>query len=108
MQFNQLFELSPKKKLAISLLWDFTALLLATVFAFLIRLGVTDWDFSYVDVVIILLNVTFALVLLSMFGHYRQMIRYIELNTIPKALLLLAVSSFLSVIIHSLLVLEDF
>lgn len=93
MQFNQLFELSPRKKLVIALFWDFSALLIATVFAFFIRLGIASWDFSQIDIVVILLNVVFALALLSIFGHYRQMIRYIGLKAIQKALLVLAISS---------------
>lgn len=93
MQFNQLFELSPRKKLAIAFLWDFGALLIATVFALFIGLGAASWHFSQLDLVIIVFNVGFALFLLSLFGHYRQMIRYIGLEAIQKALLVLVFSS---------------
>ncbi|MGK0305630.1 MAG: FlaA1/EpsC-like NDP-sugar epimerase [Gammaproteobacteria bacterium] len=93
MQFNQLFALSSRKKLAIAVLWDFLALLVANVFAFWIRLGISSWDFTYLYAVVILMNVTFALTLLSMFGHYQQMIRYIGLKTIYKAILVLAISA---------------
>lgn len=93
MQFNQLFELSPRKKLAITISWDFLALLVANLFAFWIRLGIVSWDFSLVDAVVIALNIAFALTLLTMFGHYKQMIRYIGLKTIQKALLVLATSA---------------
>lgn len=93
MQFNQLFELSPRKKLAITIFWDFLALLVANLFAFWIRLGIVSWDFSHVDAVVIAMNIAFALTLLSMFGHYKQMIRYIGLKTIQKALVVLAMSA---------------
>jgi FlaA1/EpsC-like NDP-sugar epimerase len=93
MQFNQLFELSSRKKLAIAFLWDFGALLIATVFALFIGLGAASWHFSQLDLVVIVLNVGFALSLLSLFGHYRQMIRYIGLEAIQKALLVLVFSS---------------
>jgi FlaA1/EpsC-like NDP-sugar epimerase len=93
MKFNQLFELSSRKKLAVAALWDFVALMIASVFAFWIRLGIASWDFSPVDAVVILLNVLFALTLLSMFGHYQQMIRYIGFKAIKKALLVLAISA---------------
>jgi FlaA1/EpsC-like NDP-sugar epimerase len=93
MQFNFLFELSSRKKLAIAIFWDFLALLVANVFSFWIRLGITSWNFSYIDAVIIVMNVALALTLLSLSGHYKQMIRYIGLKTIQKALLVLATSA---------------
>ncbi|MFT6989222.1 MAG: FlaA1/EpsC-like NDP-sugar epimerase [Paraglaciecola sp.] len=93
MQFNQLFELSPRKKLAIAITWDFCALLVASVFSFWIRLGIDSWDLSYLEAAVIVVNIAFALTLLSVFGHYKQMIRYIVLKTIQKALLVLAVSA---------------
>jgi FlaA1/EpsC-like NDP-sugar epimerase len=93
MQFNQLFELSPRNKLAIAVLWDLLALLVASVFSFWIRLGIASWDFSYIEAVVIVVNIAFALTLLSVFGHYKQMIRYIGLKTIQKALLVLATSA---------------
>jgi len=93
MQFNQLFELSSRKKLAIAVLWDLLALLVANVFAFWIRLGISSWNFTHLDAVVILMNVALALSLLSMSGHYQQMIRYIGLKTIQKAILVLAISA---------------
>lgn len=93
MKVNRLFELSPRNKLAIALIWDCGALLIACIFAFWIRLGIASWNFSHVDAAVIVFNVTFALVLLSIFGHYRQMIRYIGRNAMYKALLLVAVSA---------------
>lgn len=93
MQFNRLFELSSKKKLSIALMWDFMALIIASIFAFWIRLGIASWDFSHIDAIVILLNATFAITLLSMFGHYQLMVRYIEFKAIQKALLVLAISA---------------
>jgi len=93
MQFNQLFELSSRKKLAIAISWDLLALLVANVFAFWIRLGISSWDFTHIDAAVILMNVALALTLLSIFGHYQQMIRYIGLKAIQKALLVLAISA---------------
>jgi FlaA1/EpsC-like NDP-sugar epimerase len=92
-QFNLLFELSTRKKLAIAILWDLLALLVASVFSFWIRLGIASWNFSCIDAVVMVMNVTLALTLLSLSGHYKQMIRYIGLKTIQKALLVLAVSA---------------
>jgi FlaA1/EpsC-like NDP-sugar epimerase len=93
MQFNQLFELSSRNKLSIAVFWDFTVLLIATIVAFWIRLGIASWSFSNVDAVVIILNVAFALTLLSIFGHYRQMIRYIGRIAILKAFLVLVLSA---------------
>lgn len=93
MQFNQLFELSSRKKLVIAVLWDVMALFVASVIAFWIRLGIASWNFSNIDALVIMLNVVFALTLLSIFGHYRQMIRYLSLIAIQKALLVLMFSS---------------
>jgi FlaA1/EpsC-like NDP-sugar epimerase len=93
MQFNQLFELSSRKKLAIAISWDLLALLVANIFAFWIRLGISSWDFTHIDAAVILMNVALALTLLSIFGHYQQMIRYIGLKAIQKALLVLAISA---------------
>lgn len=102
MQFNLLFELSSRKKLAIAIFWDFLALLVANVFAFWIRLGIASWNFSYIDAVIIVINVALALTLLSLSGHYKQMIRYIGLKTIQKALLVLAISALFLVVMKFL------
>ncbi|MGS2722087.1 polysaccharide biosynthesis protein [Paraglaciecola aestuariivivens] len=93
MLFTQLFELSPRKKLCIALLWDCVALLVASVFAFWIRLGIARWDFTAMDALVIAMNAVFALTLLSMFGHYRQMIRYIGMQAIQVALLVLGISA---------------
>jgi FlaA1/EpsC-like NDP-sugar epimerase len=93
MQFNFLFELSSRKKLAIAIFWDFLALLVANIFSFWIRLGIASWNFSYIDAAIIVMNVALALTLLALFGHYKQMIRYIGLKTLQKALLVLATSA---------------
>jgi len=95
MQFNQLFELSSRNKLAIAITWDFLALLVASVFSFWIRLGIASWDISYIESAVILMNIAFALSLLALFGHYKQMIRYIGQKTIQKAILALAVSALL-------------
>ncbi|MBL4630174.1 MAG: polysaccharide biosynthesis protein [Paraglaciecola sp.] len=93
MQFNLLFELSPRKKLTIAKLWDLGALLVASVFSFWIRHGVVSWDFSRVDAIVIALNVVVAITLLSIFGHYKQMIRFIGLIAVQKALFVLAISA---------------
>ena len=69
MQFNQLFELSSRKKLAIALTWDCFALVCASVFAFWIRLGIARWDFTQSDAVAIALNVVLALVLLLLLSE---------------------------------------
>ncbi|MFB1035499.1 MAG: hypothetical protein QMC38_09135, partial [Sinobacterium sp.] len=95
MQFNQLFELSSRNKLAIAITWDFLALLVASVFSFWIRLGIASWDISYIESAVILMNIAFALSLLALFGHYKQMVRYIGQKTIQKAILVLAVSALL-------------
>ncbi len=93
MQFTRLFELSPRKKLSLALLWDLVALLVASVFAFWIRLGIASWNFSTLDAAVIALNVVFTLTLLSMLGHYRQMIRFIGIQAIQIALLVLGISA---------------
>jgi FlaA1/EpsC-like NDP-sugar epimerase len=103
MQFNQLFELSPRKKLAIALLWDLIALIVASVFSFWIRLGIASWHISYTEAAVIVMNIAFALTLLFMFGHYKQMIRYIGIKTIQKALLVLLVSALFLLIARVLL-----
>ena len=95
MQFNKMFELSHQKKLAIAITWDFLALLVASVFSFWIRLGIASWDISYIESAVILMNIAFALSLLALFGHYKQMVRYIGQKTIQKAILVLAVSALL-------------
>ena len=64
MQFNRLFELRSRSKFAVALTWDLMALLVASVFAFWIRLGIASWDFSHLDALVIVLNVAFALTLL--------------------------------------------
>lgn len=93
MQFNLLFELSARKKLVIAIMWDFLALLVANIFSFWIRLGITSWHASYIDAAVIVINVALTLTVLSLCGHYKQMIRYIGLKAIQKALLVLAVSA---------------
>ena len=90
-----MFELSHQKKLALAITWDFLALLVASVFSFWIRLGIASWDISYIESAVILMNIAFALSLLALFGHYKQMVRYIGQKTIQKAILVLAVSALL-------------
>lgn len=93
MMFNQLFELSPWKKLSIAVLWDTGALVLAMICAFAIRLGLVSWNISVNDAAVIALNTVFTLLLLTLFGHYHQMIRYIGKKAISIALLVLFASA---------------
>ena len=93
MQFNLLFELSSRKKVAIAIIWDCVALLVAYVFSFWIRLGIVSWNFSYIDAATIVMNVALTLTLLSLFGHYKQMIRYIGLKAHLISLMVLGVSA---------------
>lgn len=94
MQFQRIFEFSPKLKLAIEVVWDAVCLLLAFLFAYWVRIGFDAWSFSSVEWSIVAANIVFTLSLLLFFGHYRQMIRYIE----AKAVYIIVLSITLSVL----------
>lgn len=92
MNLRHLFELSPKHKLLVELMWDAASLFGALVFAFWIRLGIGSWQIQFADWLVIGLNTLLTLCLFTICGHYRQVIRYMGLQPINIALLVLVFS----------------
>ncbi|MCF2947686.1 polysaccharide biosynthesis protein [Paraglaciecola aquimarina] len=92
MIIRQLFELSPKHKLIAEYVWDICSLFCALIFAFWIRLGIDSWNMQFSDWLMIGLNTLFTILLLTICGHYRQIIRYMGLKAINITLLVLTFS----------------
>ncbi len=91
-RFRQLFELSPKHKYLITFGWDMLAIVGALFFAFWIRLGMDSWQASVADWGVIGVNTAMTLFILNVSGHYKQVVRYIELKSLKVALATLAIS----------------
>ena len=82
LSLNQIFRFPPLLKLAIEVLWDSAAITFALLVAYWMRLGFESWSFTVTDWVVVIANLFFTQGFLSTLGHYRQMIRYIELNAV--------------------------
>lgn len=92
LSLNQIFRFPPLLKLAIEVLWDSAAITFALLVAYWMRLGFESWSFTVTEWVVVIANLFFTQGFLSTLGHYRQMIRYIELN----ALYIIASAVFMS------------
>jgi FlaA1/EpsC-like NDP-sugar epimerase len=82
LSLNQIFRFPPLLRLAIEVLWDSAAITFALLVAYWMRLGFESWSFTVTDWVVVIANLFFTQGFLSTLGHYRQMIRYIELNAV--------------------------
>lgn len=92
LSLNQIFRLPPRLKLFIEVLWDSGAITLALLMAYWMRLGFESWSFTTTDWIVVIANLFFTQGFLSILGHYRQMIRYIEL----KAIYIIGLAVFMS------------
>lgn len=93
LSLNQIFRFPPRLKLAIEILWDSAAITLALLVAYWMRLGFEAWSFTTTDWIVVFANLFFTQGFLSILGHYRQMIRYIELRAIYIIALAVLMSS---------------
>lgn len=82
MRLESIFELDPKAKLLIEVLWDSLSLALALLFAFWLRIGIDAWNFNGLDWTILAANLLFTQCLLLFLGHYTQIIRYISVRAV--------------------------
>jgi FlaA1/EpsC-like NDP-sugar epimerase len=92
MTLSTLFELNPKLKLLIAVVWDVFALFAATMLAYLVRIGVDSWHFGIVEWAIVAVNIGFTICLLLFLGHYKQIIRYISVKSLFTVAIALTVS----------------
>lgn len=77
-----LFQLSPRLKVIVEVLWDSLALLFAVLVAYWVRIGIESWAFGTVEWLVVLANLIFTQSVLLFSGHYHQMIRYISLRAL--------------------------
>ena len=91
---NQIFRFPPKLKLLIEVVWDAAAITFALLVAYWMRLGFEAWSFSMTDWAVVTANLFFTQGFLSILGHYRQMIRYIDF----RAIYIIVLALFLSAI----------
>lgn len=82
MSFQVLFELRSRVKLAIMLLWDLLALCLALLGAYWTRIGLDSWQFTQAEWLVLGANLVFTISVLTFWGHYRQIIRFIGLQAL--------------------------
>lgn len=82
MLIQKLFNLRAKTKFVIEFLWDGASLFVALLFAFWIRIGLDSWHFDGIEWGVLFANIVFTQSVLVFLGHYRQMIRYINLQAI--------------------------
>lgn len=92
LSLNQIFRLPPSVKFTIELLWDSLAITFALLCSYWMRLGIEAWHFSLTDWGVVIANLFFTQGFLLILGHYRQMIRYIDI----KAVYIIAMAIFLS------------
>ena len=92
MQIQRIFELPPKAKVLIEFVWDGFSVLFAVLFAYWIRIGLDTWHFSMLEWAVVFANVIFTLCLLLFFGHYKQMIRFINLQALYIIFLTILIS----------------
>lgn len=82
MRLESIFELDPKAKIFIEVLWDSVSLVLALLFAFWLRIGIDAWNFNALDWAVLAANLIFTQSLLLFLGHYTQIIRYISVRAV--------------------------
>ena len=80
MQLTKLFELPQNAKYAILLLWDALGVIGALMLAYFIRVGIESASIEQQELMLSLANAVVTLVILTLLGHYRQIIRYIGVN----------------------------
>jgi FlaA1/EpsC-like NDP-sugar epimerase len=77
---SKIFELPTRMKFLIVLSWDFLALCFAFVMAYWIRSGIVESNLGRDEFALLAVNLGFTLGILTLLGHYRQIIRFIGLN----------------------------
>ncbi|MCC2618331.1 polysaccharide biosynthesis protein [Aestuariibacter halophilus] len=92
-QLRAIFDLHTKTKLLLEWLWDSAALFFALLFAYWIRIGMDSWNFTAIDWGVALANVLFAQSLLVLLGHYRHMIRFINLQAVNSIIIAVGCST---------------
>lgn len=80
MNLSKIFELPTKIKYLVMLCWDFFAVCLAFIMAYWIRNGIMESQLGHEEYSLLGVNVAFTFGILTLLGHYRQIIRFIGLN----------------------------
>lgn len=93
MQGNQLFDLNSRAKLVMKITWDCFSLIIATFFAYWLRLGIGGWHFEVTEWLAVGANLVFTLALLGFLGHYKQITRFIGAGAVYIVMLVLSIST---------------
>ena len=81
-RLQRIFQFHRLTKLLIEISWDSLSLVIAFVAAYLLRIGFDSWQFGRLELLVLVLNLLFTQSMLTFLGHYRQVIRYINLRAI--------------------------
>jgi FlaA1/EpsC-like NDP-sugar epimerase len=82
MNLDHLFAINPRIKFLLSISWDIGSIFLSLIIAYWLRIGIEAWHFDIEEWSILLLNTVFVISLLTFFGHYKQMIRYLDIRAV--------------------------
>lgn len=93
MHLQKIFELPPRVKQGIVIVWDSLALIFAVLFSYWVRIGIEAWHFDGFDWVVVGANLLFTQSLMVFLGHYQQIIRYINLRALYIIVLSMALSA---------------
>lgn len=93
MLIEKLFELPPKAKLFIEVVWDMSAIVIAMLFAYWLRIGFSAWSFSHLEWSILAANIVFTLSAFIAVGHYTQIIRYMTMRALYLMFLVILFST---------------
>ena len=93
MKLDRLFTFSPQAKLLLSMGWDISAIFTSILVAYWLRIGIEEWHFAVSEWLVILLNCVFAVSLMTFFGHYQLIVRYIDIRAIYLIFIALSLSA---------------
>lgn len=93
MQLQKVFELDPRLKHTIVIVWDSLAMIFALLFSYWVRIGIDAWEFDGLDWAVVAANLIFTQSLMVFLGHYQQIIRYINLRALYIIVLSMALSA---------------
>ncbi|WP_339772362.1 nucleoside-diphosphate sugar epimerase/dehydratase [uncultured Paraglaciecola sp.] len=93
MKLDRIFSITPHAKFFLSFGWDVFALFSSILVAYWLRIGIEEWHFAVSEWLVITLNCLFAVSVLTFFGHYQQMVRYLDIRAIYLIFIALSLSA---------------
>ncbi|GAA0860169.1 nucleoside-diphosphate sugar epimerase/dehydratase [Aliiglaciecola litoralis] len=93
MRLESLFELHPRAKLALAVGWDLVSIVIALLFAYWLRIGISAWSFTALEWGTLTANLVFTLFAFVAIGQYSQIIRYMGVRAVYLMILVLIFST---------------